>query len=267
MPKIKIFVEYEKRCADNGYNCTQDYKLGVLFKELKRIIESTATYKKFNSENFDNCKFAAKRNCISKNLGILLVSFDLKEANYSVLKSFNVNSEFPNTWNEFLSKLYVPEALKQSKSFRQFIMGNLNPTRNQKVQTIKIREVIDQLIRLGVDDNQIVFISSDEIVVCLSENDIKNKLWVHLSEINNKIHPFELRAKIFKLDEIAPNVLIKTYYSSPVFTDTILETHKELYGVSGNQFYLNFKKFILNEAIDDRDIMFILENKIAKWVI
>ena len=44
-------------------------------------------------------------------------------------------------------------------------------------------------------------------------------------------------------------------------------SHKTLYGVPGNQFFMHFRKHVLDEEYDERDLLFINDHKLAKWVV
>ncbi len=42
--------------------------------------------------------------------------------------------------------------------------------------------------------------------------------------------------------------------------------YRTLFGVPGNQFYFYYKKYILNEPVEIRDLYFWNDNKLAIWV-
>jgi predicted aldo/keto reductase-like oxidoreductase len=63
------------------------------------------------------------------------ISLDLISANYSVLKyMFDAKNELCYDWRELCAIHDIHPAFSLSKSFRQFVFGNLNPNRSQTFQ-------------------------------------------------------------------------------------------------------------------------------------
>ena len=75
----------------------------------------------------------------------------------------------------------------------------------------------------------------------------------------------DLNLRIFKLEDLSPGAYIRERFE--VEEAALVSRNKTLYGVPGNQFFLHFKKRILNEEYDERDLLFLNDHKLAKWVV
>ena len=45
------------------------------------------------------------------------------------------------------------------------------------------------------------------------------------------------------------------------------KSYRKLIGVPGNQFYIYFKKYTLQEPLEERDLFFQQDNQLAKWIL
>jgi hypothetical protein len=86
-----------------------------------------------------------------------------------------------------------------------------------------------------------------------------------------------IRVTLFSLNKIKKNTFLKTIYgfemSDYVKADigdysgfNYFENYKTLHGVPGNKFYMYFKKYIIDKPLDDRDLIFKLDNELCKWI-
>lgn len=232
---------------------------------ITRIKESQ-TYADFN--DFALSTSHPTMNHIKQHLGELMFSIDIKKANYTILKSIDAYGDMCNSWDQLCAKLEIDKALRLSKSFRQMVFGNLNPKRNQRLQHNVMAKVCATL-PLAHRKN-IIFISHDEIVIlCESQDQAKDlKHFVNKDlhkELGKKIadrrNVFEFGTQLYVLNEIEKDRFAKTI--NPNTSQSI----KTLVGIPSNQFYIYFKKHILEQPLDERDLYFYNDHRLAKWVI
>lgn len=154
----------EFRDLEKDGKSVKEYKFKKI-DEMVKFIESTDAYKflmkfeaqhKFQSKNIDWDKAPKK-----------VVSFDIKQANFTALKYADPNNQLGNTWEELCAKFDLHPALVNSKAFSQFVFGNTNPKRLQKVQETFTLQLKDLLLEglLNGDESKILFISHDEIII------------------------------------------------------------------------------------------------------
>jgi len=291
---VEQFAEYEKYVKDEGYENTAQYKMKYAFPKLKEYIEGTKAYEEV--QNFDLPKEQLRtKNLIKENTNSVLISFDFKEANFNTIKKFEkkFESELNGTWAQLCNHLNIHYVLALSKSFRQLVFGNLNPKRFQRIQHINILKLIDEhLLKSSAKEEDIISINHDEVIVRLSE-DKEKRMWHAASKAaslcppieidsvfhlrHNEINGFPIRHTIFTLDKLAKNIYLKTIYNlkeenhgaccftGPRVSHYLDESYKTLWGCPGNQFYMYFKRYVLEEGLDSRDAFFYNDNMLAKW--
>jgi hypothetical protein len=127
------------------------------------------------------------------------------------------------------------------------------------------------LNKAGFSEKNIIFISHDEIIFKIKEASSVKFL------LDNYITPMEKLVNMpigltpFSLKKIKKNTFVKTVYDvNPPFNEFgsyyFSERHATLHGVPGNKFYMYFKKYILNEPLDERDLMYYNDGELCKWV-
>jgi len=190
----------------------------------------------------------------------IYISIDLSEANWTAFKSICNVTDLPN-FNDWTKQTFnLHPALSESKSFRQYIFGNTNPKRLQKVQENmmqKLYEGLDETFKSKLKGKK-----SDELVF---EFDSFEKVpRVVLPIISSEIS--KLKTTYFTVSEhvnFKEFVRIKSIYD--IDGQTVIE--KKLMNVPGNRFFMHYKTLILNEELDEKDLFFTNEKHLAKWVI
>lgn len=198
--------------------------------------------------------------------GYYYVSVDLNQANWNVYKKFG-GLETDLNWEDWIKKEFnAPDAICMSKIFRQIIFGNLNPKRVTKIQEMVTNNNIKQALEAQRRDEHegIVGVSADEIIIKFKKDQIM----------------FDSDPASFIKSELPRKFKIFTILEMPVFNSLIkLEvvhnpidltpTYKALRDVPGNRFWMYFNTVILGEQLDilERDLMFLNEGKLAKWVL
>jgi hypothetical protein len=181
--------------------------------------------------------------------GKIYLSVDLKSANWISLKSYDQHNELGSTYDEFLSKFDLPKVFTYSKYLRQFIFGNVNPVKQQKVQ----RNIMQtEIIRKFDSEFSIEGVKNDEVIFSLDKFEDSFKI------INN-VDANRFRCKLFKIDRVEDFRIFNYYDENGNFI------RKDIVGCSGHQFYWKLKEYITGEKIDIRDLYFVSEGKLAIW--
>ena len=188
------------------------------------------------------------------------VSIDLSEANWAAFKAICNIIELPN-FSEWTEKTFnLHPALSNSKSFRQYIFGNTNPKRLQKVQENMMQKLYE-----GLDEtfkSKLKCKRSDELVFEFDSFETVPR--VILPIVSEEIS--KLKITYFTVSEhinFKEFVRIKSIYD--IDGQTIIK--KKLMSVPGNRFFMHYKTLILNEELEEKDLFFTNEKNLAKWVI
>jgi hypothetical protein len=268
---VKEFEQYELDAEAEGYSSARSYKLDYALPKLKEYLLNTNAYSKFQSAALDNSKLRTKDE-LRNNDDTYLISIDFKSANYSALKTFDDSGELFGSWEELCIALDIHPTLAKSKSFRQFVFGNTNPGRLQKVQHQNIVTIVDKLIENhGFEDSDFVFISHDEFIIKLRPDHILavNRINVLLSAIGTIIQNEGINMlthyKVFKHEALGAGMCIQAQYQ--VKMGGLSEKYSLLFKVPGHKFFKYFKRYILQQPLDKRDLMFMSDGEIAVWAV
>lgn len=193
----------------------------------------------------------------------IYISVDINEANWSMFKKYILKKDFDLSWYDFVTNKYdLHPVIAASKSFRQFVLGNTNAKRLNKLGELSIQELSNKVLD-SIPDLKMVMKNADEVIF-----EIKDDLYIfeNILYIINSI-PFDLSKKfvIFKVREeknYEEFVRIKDIYEN-----NLKLKKSELMGVPGNRFFLHYKTLILKENLDDKDLYFELDKKPAKWIL
>jgi hypothetical protein len=240
---IKLYQEAESEINDI-YQFRMDKS-----NEIIDFIRSTRAFSELNDDNLINDYPTTKNFTYDSSKRYL--SVDIKMANWTTLKRYDPDflNELGNSYEELLEKFGLSEIFKYSKSLRQYIFGNLNPKRQIKFQRKIIEDLIQEYKHLNL---KTVCIKNDEIIW---EIDCNQKLNNILSTIDNNL----FKTKLFEVDRV-DDFKIHSYYDN---LGKFL--YKEMVGCNGNLFYINLKKYILDEEIDIRDLYFRMDGNLAIW--
>ena len=267
---IDLYIDLEKYTTEQGFSSVRGYK-NKCMDTLKDYILSTETYNKLNSSPLPSVQMRSKDHINTVEEFEFLLSLDFKSANYSILKTFDDNNELENSWIYLCEKFAVHPCLIASKSFRQIVFGNTNPKRLQTYQHQKIMLLVDLLMTTGIPEEHFVFISHDEIILKVPSAHTVITLQEKYLDIFEKEIGMPIKTTQFSMKKIKKNTFVKTVYSLHPKSDNsgsyyFSEEYKVLHGVQGHKFYMYFKKFILNKSIDERDLMYINDGELCKWV-
>jgi hypothetical protein len=179
--------------------------------------------------------------------GGIYVSYDMSSANW---QSIQVLTGIDTPFESFVEKLGCHPFFSGSKSYRQLLLGNLQPKRQNWIQCQEIAKLVKELREISVEP---VGISSDEIVILASEN-------------NESVEKIFTESKFMFVKRDFSTSIVKSFEDIIRIDKTSLPS-LVLKGVSGNRYYLHYKRHILKEEIEERDMFFRSEKSLAKWII
>ena len=217
--------------------------------ELINFLKSTRAFTELNDDNLipslpvtNNFQYSEDK---------LYLSCDIMMANWTVLKKYDPDflNELGDTYAGLLKRFEFPDIFLYSKQLRQFIFGNLNPKRQTRAQRVIVQEVIDKFNHLGV---KIASIKNDEVIFEFDKIE-------EVIPILDGIDTTKFKTKIFSVKRI------EDFRLNTFLDRNGEEIYKEMSGCNGNLFYLNLKKWVLNEPIDVRDLYFRMDGRIAVW--
>lgn len=239
---VKMYEQAESEIED-----IFAYKIAKV-DEVVNFLKGTRAYNELNDDNL------IPDLPVNKNFefeeGKKYVSIDLKMANWQVLKKYDPDflNELGDTYSDLLNKFNIHPIFHQSKHFRQYIFGNVNPKRQVRAQRVMIQDLINALSNHNL---KVEFIKWDEVIYSYDDvNQIK-----FLEEIDSDL----FRVKLFSV-KLVEDFRIHTYYD---FSDN--EIDSEIVGCNGHKYFILLKKWILNEPLDIRDLYFRNDGDLAIW--
>jgi hypothetical protein len=242
--KFKNIKDYYKMFLDINFNGDfYQYKMDKV-NEVINYIKNTHAYTELVMDS--NLLDLPTNKSILYKEGVNYLSVDIRSANWRSLKYYDQLNELGDSYQDFLLRFDLPQVFVHSKYLRQFIFGNVNPKRQQKVQ----RNMIQEVVRTFSDDLFVEGVRNDEVIFRFDDFDDVNLESLDLDRYSVKFFSVE-RVEDFRVD---------TLYD---YDGDILS--KELSGVSGQEFYLKLKQYITSEDIDERDLIFKHNGKLAKW--
>lgn len=238
---IKLFEQTEEK-----YENVQTLRYNKA-EEIINFLKNTNSYNRMISDNLIP-NLPCDRNFVPKE-NTKYLSIDIRKANWTVLKSYDLESELKDTYDDFIEGFYLPEIFNYSKQFRQYIFGNISPSKQIKVQRTIIQTILDKYDYL---DLYAACIKTDEIIYSFDSYD-------QISDILDKIDQDKFKVKLFTVKKVE-DFRIDTYLS-----ESGEELYKEMVGCNGNKFFMNLKKYILDEPLDIRDLYFRMDGDLAIW--
>lgn len=220
---------------------------------MRELIRNTETYKKLNSFDFNKefilPKDMKQNNIYTRdNINRPLISIDLEKANFNVMKMIGLGEELNiSNYNDLLNRFSQEEYYKVSKKIRQVIFGDLNPSRQQRLQKFVIGEIGKTLKDNGFS---ICSSSSDEIIV---KGDEIDKVNLVLMDINPDYKFFKVED--FHLELVHPDhdFFVKVLKKGITFKNTPLHLFSQVY------------KYYLKEQTNEYDLLFYHDKMLAQF--
>jgi hypothetical protein len=258
---IARMEKYEKFIVGD----VKDFKIKAM-NQLIDYISKTEAYKSFQEYDLQSLpKFESKDkrsfHFTNNNTTNYFLSIDLVSANYSILQYFfDRKNELAYDWRELCAVQEIPLVFSHSKSFRQYVFGNLNPKRSQTIQQSVITGFVHKLGEIIDDDVQIIYVSHDEIMLSCSNSNSKHLAAQVIGNVLKSKLP--IKYTFFTVDHVKNK--------SKIIVKNILDENDNLkyssvFNVPGNEFFWYYKKYILKEPIEIRDLYFQVNNRLAIW--
>lgn len=205
--KLELLHDDLKTLGENGELVRQNlgrYKklLWKIKENIQNTIKQNEEYKKFCDFDVSNLpQIKTSHNAYVKdNENKLLLSFDVRSANFRTLKHF-CPSLFTNCneWKDFISTFTHFKFLQNSKPFRTILINELGNENLNKFAIIFVNDIINKISESEFKDMlKIVSCQNDEVVYEVTDRDLNlGKLF----EFVNNVHDF-FNIKLFELRQI-----------------------------------------------------------------
>lgn len=241
---INLYKEFENKVEDS-----YQYKIDKS-NEIIEFLKSTRSYNELNDDNLIP-DYPVNKN-FEYSEGKKYLSIDINSANWTVLKKYDPPflNELGETYIGLLERFNVHPVFFNSKQFRQYIFGNINPKKQIKAQRVIIEKIIQSISKYS--NLQILCTKSDEVIYQF--DDFKD-----IQEIIKNLDNTLFKYKIFTVERIE-DFRVNTFYNN-----SGILLHKELSGCNGHKYFIYLKKYILNEPLDIRDLYFRIDGDLAIW--
>lgn len=250
---LQAFEELEA-WAIPQFGSAKNYKLGRALPRLVAYLKSTQAYQNLLTTHVPSPPLPTKDTLLQCCDRRLLLSVDLAQANYQVLKNFDDTGELESSWEALCKARDIHPTLALSKSWRQVVFGNTNPKRLVRWQ----KEIVRDLVQQVGPWVPVVFCSHDECVFDVSGNDLaKERVLSVASSL-----PADWKTQLFTLQSLGQGRALKR-----VLAPSGAVLYKKLWGVPGSQFFRYYKLWVLEQPLDPRDVLFMVEGELAQWVV
>lgn len=240
------------------------HQMNILIDAIKK----TSAYENF--QNFDIESLPAFKGLDARkayfhhqNHEYNFFSIDIVNANYYVFQQlFDEKKELKSSWLEFCSSLDIHPAFANSKSFRQIVFGNLNARKCQIIMQSVITKIYNILLDKLKYEDAFVYLTHDEVILHYPIGSIH-----HINMFKNILDKVNVPLKFtpFSVEHMGDK---RKIYIRNILNETGTEVkQKELFGCPGNQFYYYYKKYILKQPIDKRDLYFQQDDRLAMWLV
>jgi len=265
VPNTKHFDYYIAQLAKTS-KFSNIYDLMKMFEEVDISIDDFYEYKLSKSKeiiDFIKTTNAYTDLCYDNNLADLptnksftyeervkYLSIDIRSANWISLKKYDQENQLGDSYSDFLKRFDLPEVFIYSKYLRQFIFGNVNPKKQQKIQ----RNIIQEIVRQFSNDLTVECVKNDEVIFSFKD-------FSEIEEVVSTLDLSKYKSKIFTVERVE-DFRVDTHYDlsgNPL--------SKEMVSVNGQQFYLKLKQYITGEPLDIRDLYFKQDGKLAIWMV
>lgn len=251
------FQEYIQEVAPE--KSPKKFKMELLDKIVAKLKE-LGVPEKLNQINLNGHSFSNQKPTFEP--GFFYVSLDLNEANWNVYKHFG-GLQTDLNWKDWLTTEFdAPKALVESKTFRQIVFGHINPGRVSKLQEVVTKDNLEQAQKAFLKEHEgVVGVSHDELIIKFTEE----QLFFGDDPVSFVHSILPRKFKIFTVNYVE-------HLNGTVRVDTVYEPlslekkYKSLKEVPGNIFWPHFKALILESEIEERDLLFKNEGRLAKWV-
>ena len=255
LTKYEQYLDFVSKVGDGGF----DYRIEKSNLAIDYIKQDPA-HQEIINKDFNNINFSKKTPDYKINKYYL--SLDLVQANWNIYKNYTkVYSSI--TWEQFLrNKFEIHPFFQDLKSLRQFIFGKLGI--HKRIVNLQKEFISTVYNNLNNYQNKVVGISEDEIIFELNSPDEQESLQKYISSIliKSSIIKYPIRYKLYQYNIFingTEEINVKSYfeYNKPL--------HRELFGVPKNKHWWYYKKYILNETPNKKDLSYENDSQISYW--
>lgn len=259
--KVKEKLEWFHQVLDKCENSEDFFTLSdSITKNVKNLISSSNAYQQLGNVDMNKVfpldeQVKTQNIYIDQNVGRKLISIDLEKANFNSLDMFDLKKEInAHTYEQLLRHFTDEKYFLESKKIRQVIFGDLNPTRQQRIQKYIINIFCQKLKQAGCI---LTSASSDEIIV---QNEEMTPALINeiLKDVPEKMKFF--RVEEFKFEKISEE---HSYFAKTTYKDDGSEK-LELKNIPGH-FYAQIYKKHFNLTLNDEDLLFFHEGCLAQF--
>lgn len=278
LKKWSYLVNLIKERFDNNPEKWVEYYSNVR-NTIIETIEKSDEYKEFLS--FDMNMYSIKNKNVDKSVGDInvyndnfnnhiLVSIDLKQANYQALKYHNPKLVMESeTYEDFIGKFTDVDYIKDSKYTRQVIFGKLNPKRQITIEKWLINEILNSdnpIIAELKQYGNLVSIKSDELVFDITNSAPYMGCWgdfsgIHKIRVNGKLIYFKVENfKLVKMPfETNGGGSLNVWRKIDWYRNEKLKS-------APIQYFPQIYKHWNNKEVEDKDLVFFHEQQLCKFM-
>lgn len=204
--------------------------------------------------------------------GNILISLDLKKANFQVLRSLSMVVD--TTYDSLISRFSSMEYIADNKQFRQVLFGNLARKRIQKFQECIMRYVHGLYADINLEGIHIlkklenIYVpTSDEMIFQFpiskrnfsgSYGTLQGTFFRHICDRNDVIEKnnFEFRRDLFKLEKVNTNK--GSFYVKRFFNIRGYDAEDANFEIKGchSKFYYQLYRLLKGKRLYTKDLVF-----------
>ncbi|BAI81753.1 conserved hypothetical protein (plasmid) [Deferribacter desulfuricans SSM1] len=280
--KAKLLYNFIKNNEDVLENKEKFFEISSKFNtDVIEYIKGKESFNKFLQFDMNKFKVHNYKNSNiyhSDNDSKYYFTVDLIKGNFQAFKYFDPNIvDNMNDYENFIKQFTKYDYFVQSKYIRQVIFGHLNTKRQQTIMKYIMMEIYKKIEKYLDNIFELECLNNDELIfnikVPVFNNKYKKKIIFLLKEL--KKLPFNLKVNIFKLKHLKPeNMYVKEYINRFLlytWKDDIIEEYLDNYKkiefkCVPNNVFMQVFKYYFNMELDDRDLYFYYDKRLAKWL-
>lgn len=262
---VKDLVTLYGEKGKKGDWSAHEYKMRYVGK-MKTLFEEKGWTEKIN-KTFPSSEIKLTKIGFEPEDGKLYMSVDLRQSNFNTLKHVAGLGVGPTaTWEDFVDTHFpdMHPALKNSKSYRQLLFGNLNPSRTASltagITAYYVSLLPDTLQVVGTNNDEIIIRIQEEQSIMLVIEELDKVAW--MPEVPVKFTPYMVEFEGEGIERVRVDTVI-ALGEDLLYKDSYLK----LVGVPGNLYHRNFAKHVLDKELEYEDSLFQLDGRTAQWLI
>lgn len=251
--KLDVFLDCVNKCGGEKGFCEESFSIrdGVIAHIMLK-----PAYQEFITCDMSKYKNdGEKANLYTiNNDGNDFISVDFVKANFSILRGFSEKLvDGKETYEDFISVFTEHEHFRKSRQIRQYIFGNLSPKRQTSISRYFIGNVAKEFLKVFLDESIVAF-SHDEVVITAKSSKTTKEAVERVYSSN--ITSMKVRVEKFKLHRIGDHPFYMKQFDDGKFQLKCVPEY----------FLPQVYKYVTKQVINDLDLSFFFEGKIAKFM-